>query len=354
MTEAHPCAITKELSHKLANMALICSFFVVFIHTGTECTDGDTTWWLMHLWKNGLCRIAVPFFFIASGFFLAGHCLEDGWWSRESQKRVRSLLMPYLIWCTAWVVYNLAIIVLANVLAGAELSRNFPFTTLSDWLNIYGIALSKYPYSIPLWYVRWLMILMLCSGAFVWILKQGQRVSRIYLVVLFLLAVYCGPLFHEHPVLQFASFRGLFFFNLGLYLRLYPPQVTLSRPTALGLLVAGMCVFAFELAGRVYGINWAQYVNRVAILLVLSGSWAFVPAKQWNSNLEACAFPIYLLHIFVLSFLSLLRKELALPYPSGLAEFALNGVIAIVGSIVVALFFRKFFPKTAAVFFGGR
>ncbi len=354
MTEAHPCAITKELSHKLANMALICSFFVVFIHTGTECTDGDTTWWLMHLWKNGLCRIAVPFFFIASGFFLAEHCLEDGWWSRESQKRVRSLLVPYLIWCTVYFLYSAALTLAANVYAGAELSRNLP-ASLSDWLNIYGIAFSKFPYYVPLWYVRWLLILMLCSGAFVWILKKGRVVSLIYLCVLLGLSVYFSPLLGEHPFLQIISLSGIFFFNCGLYLRFYAHRVEYSKAFAFVALVVGMALFAFVLQGRLTDIGWARYLNMLAILLVLVAVWRMTPAKQWNSNLAGCAFPIYLLHSFILAPLGIAKKNIpALPYPSGLAEFALNGVITIVGSIVVALLFRKFFPKTAAVFFGGR
>ena len=47
---------------------------------------------------HGLGKIAVPFFFLASGYFLAGHLDEDGWYGRKVKKRVFSLVIPLLLW----------------------------------------------------------------------------------------------------------------------------------------------------------------------------------------------------------------------------------------------------------------
>ncbi len=252
--KATPCGLTEELSNKFANMSLVCSFFVVFIHTGTACTDGDATWWAMHLLKDGLCRIAVPFFFIASGFFLAGHCTEDGWWRKECQKRIHTLLIPYLIWCTVYFLYSFGLTVAANIYSHAELSRTLP-ASIHAYLNIYGLTFESMPLFYPLWFLRWLIILVLCSKAFLWILKRGSIVGVAYLILLLGMAVYCTPLFKEHSIFQVVSFHGIFFFNLGLYLRLFTPRFRMACSSAVGLFLAGMCAFALVLYGRLAALG---------------------------------------------------------------------------------------------------
>ncbi len=353
-SNASPCGLTKELSCKFANMALVCSFFVVFIHTGTKCVDGDSIWWMMHLFQNGICRVAVPFFFIASGFFLAGHCFEEGWWRNECKKRIRTLLVPYVIWCTVHFLYSTILIIGANIYAGAELSRNLPVSVL-DWLNVFGLTCRKWPYYVPLWFVRWLLVMILCSHLFIGIIRRGKTVAVVYLTLLFIAFVYGGPLFRELPVLQVFSFAGMFFFNLGLFLRIYPLQVRISLPMAVTLFGIGMGLFTCDLYGQLNTVDWLKYLHPFAIVCVLVGVWTFVPSRQWGCRIVTCSFPIFLLHVFVLSPLDIAKRNLpALPYPSGITEYLLNGVLAIGGSIVIALLFRKFFPKTATVFFGGR
>ena len=44
----------------------------------------------------GFCCLAVPFFFMVSGYFPARHFDETGWWIRETGMRMQSLPVPYL------------------------------------------------------------------------------------------------------------------------------------------------------------------------------------------------------------------------------------------------------------------
>ncbi len=349
-----PSVITEKLSNKLSNMALICSFFVVFIHTGTECADGDSTWWIMHMIKDGICRIAVPFFFLAAGFFLAGHCYESGWWVKECKKRIYTLLIPYILWCSVYFIYSMCFTLGANVHSGAVLTRNMPLTVF-ELLNIYGLTFGKFPYYIPLWFVRWLMILMIVSWLCFRIIKHSKLCGKIYLVILWLLWCFLSPKFAAHENLQIFSFSGLFFFNLGIYLRLWRPKIHLATYQYIILFFIGMSCFAVVNYGRLHEIQWSGYFSKIAIPLVLLATWNFVSANKWNKFLTACSFPIYLLHMFVLASLNIIKKNIpGLPYPSGISEYLLNGVIAIIGSIIITFLLRKYLPKLSCILFGGR
>ena len=84
-----------RLSNKIANMGFVCACLVVLIHSPMFGNVGFVT----YLLKNFLVRIAVPAFFMISGFLLARHCGEEGWYCREVCKRVKTLLVPLWCWC---------------------------------------------------------------------------------------------------------------------------------------------------------------------------------------------------------------------------------------------------------------
>lgn len=99
-------------------MGVVCACLVVFIHVMVEPSAGTAEWWVYHLFKRGVCNIAVPFFFAAAGYFLAGHCRETGWWARETRKRMRTLLAPYCAWVLLALLWGTALALTANLLAG--------------------------------------------------------------------------------------------------------------------------------------------------------------------------------------------------------------------------------------------
>ncbi len=345
--KASPCGLTEKLSNKFANMALVCSFFVVFIHTTTQYATGDFTWWTISLFRDGICRMAVPFFFLASGFFLAGHCHEKDWWSKACNKRIHTLLVPFLVWSVVWFVYSLPLVVSANIYSNAELTRNLPHT-IFDWLNVFGVSFRRSPYYGPLWFVRWLIVLVLLSCFFVRVHQASCKASLLTLFFAFALLVYfepgCG-----------LCFSGLFFFNLGLHLRLHAPKIRISRPFAGLTFLLGIGIVWFVLHEGAHGISWVKHLKAFAILFMLGSLWIFMPTNEWKGGLARNSFPIFLVHGFITTPLAMIASNLPIRiFPVGLSVYLVSGVIAIVGSIVITLLLRKFFPKTAAVFFGGR
>lgn len=75
-----------------------CALLVVSIHCGFGSFDNGLGWWIHQVFSSGYSAIAVPFFFVASGFFLAAHINEKRWWKTEVVKRARSLAIPFFCW----------------------------------------------------------------------------------------------------------------------------------------------------------------------------------------------------------------------------------------------------------------
>ncbi len=74
--------VESKTSVKMANMGLLSAAFVVLWHCGF----------------GGITHMSVPYFFLAAGYFLAGHIEGVDWWKREVGKRFHSLVIPMWIW----------------------------------------------------------------------------------------------------------------------------------------------------------------------------------------------------------------------------------------------------------------
>ncbi len=97
----------ENLSYKFANMAFICSVLVIGQHVMREHSIGSASWYIFQFFDCGLSRIAVPFFFLASGFFLSKHINEIGWYKNAVTKRIRTLILPFLVWNILWFFFQL-------------------------------------------------------------------------------------------------------------------------------------------------------------------------------------------------------------------------------------------------------
>lgn len=353
-------SLSADVSHKLANMGFVCACLVVFIHVcqpGGE--KGTLGWWLAKLSAEGICRIAVPFFFVAAGFFLAGHADEPGWWRRELGKRVRSLLAPYMLWSLLWVAYSSLLIVAANALNGAEWMRNQPLTWM-DWRKVFGLDPFDFPQLVPLWFIRCLLLFVALAPLPMALVRRGRGWGLALLAALWVAygwgrswgeaASGSGPMFWWVTV----SLEGAFYFTLGLFLRRWPPGVRLPTWAAWGMLAAAFGCFALAIGAKLRGVPWVPTHRWWDSALGLWAVWRLMPSTPWPRPLTSTAFPIYLMHPFALQILCVAHRHI---FPSSTANvfaYLAHGTLAIAGSLVAALALRRRFPRAAGLLFGGR
>ena len=153
---------------------------------------GTSSWlytYVSEFLSHSLPRIAVPMFFFISGYYAF---YKKDWsqrpiWTVELKKRVNTLLIPYLLWNSIYLV-----ILLAKTQVGLRLgfgaSDPFYITSFTQLLSYYWGDVIVY----PLWYIRDLIVLCALGPILYQILSWTRGYILLPLLVLFLIGWECG------------------------------------------------------------------------------------------------------------------------------------------------------------------
>lgn len=331
----------------MKNMSIVCAILVVSSHIGWAQDHSSLTWYVFTLVENGVSRIAVPFFFIASGLFLAAHFNDDRWWEHEVKKRLMSLVVPFFVWS---VIYFL---LTAPVSVVADLVSHRPFGTslnLSDgqWLIIFGLNLNELPMLSPLWYVRCLFLFVLAAAFFK---VCVYRLGLLWLVIAFVVSQVIAQLGATGKFLSHGfSLAGMFYFSLGIFLQLHK-DVKISNKVATGMFLCAVCFALVWTWLRVSGKSRPIIIDMVEIPVWLYLVWYIMPAKKWPDWLTRYSFPIFLMHDIFIGYLCLIMRQVV----GEKADFSVVIFLgAILGSWIAAMMIKKFMPRVAHLVFGGR
>ena len=346
--------IDEYLSNKLANMSFVCSILIVCIHTTIECEDTGSFLWVFknYFTLGGIVSIAVPFFFIASGFFLVGHMDEKGWYKDAVIKRMKTLGIPYAFWNIFYFVFTLSLIVV-----GAKI--NIPFGDINKYqmtpvriVEIFGLNPFVTPELPFLWYVRALIIFVVISPLIKCMAKCGVV---LFFVLYFLTDVVCDLSIASSKILHwFISLRGLAYFSLGIYLRNNP--IRKLRGSSM-LLIIGTVVY---LLGLWLSIELSGILSRALMWggtpIMLLSVWTKISEKKWPIFLTRCSFAIFLMQSALITLLiGVLRvcslKEWGYTTISG---YFLRLLLVVSVAIVLSNFLFKFLPRLSRLMFGGR
>jgi peptidoglycan/LPS O-acetylase OafA/YrhL len=337
-------------------MSLMCAILVVCIHTtwifGGEDGLGR---FVREVIGFGAAQIAVPFFFIVSGFFLAQHFDEEGWWMREVKKRISSLVIPFFVWSFIAFVGTTSLSLLCDVVARRALGSSVAFLQPNFmWDVAIGARLTCVPLLGPLWFVRCLFVFILLSGVLKFFVL---RFKWWYLLLLFVLNLGTNHIPNDliRDILR-ATFgsttNGLLYFSLGIYLCYFP--MGSKRNTKFGIVICGIIVLVL-LAVRVViaykGWPFDLFTRRLLTPFLLYFVWSLTSVRKWPDYLTACSFPIFLMHMVFMPFINTISAKLHLyGFCFGMVGFAGSMLL----SIVVTLTLRRFMPRVARFLFGGR
>ena len=175
-----------------------------------------------------LAHIAVPLFFFISGFLYFYNLKK---WNKEvyiakTKKRIKTLFIPYICWnIICWLVSPILLIG-STILMDKSISRlndffenmgtYHIFWDISHWegnLRLFGLLEPSEmtgPYHLPLWFLRNLIILVLCTPIIYYLIN---RAGKCFLGLLCL--CYLSNTWITYSPLHVT---GFFFFSLGSYL----------------------------------------------------------------------------------------------------------------------------------------
>lgn len=176
--------MTTRLSIKISNIQFILSIMIVVLHSATYVVNlpgqgmvsiygRNLATWIQLFFSEGLCRIAVPLFFILSGF-LFYHTYNNTWlgYVKKLKRRFWSLVVPYLFWSASvfFVFY------FAQRIPGV--SRYFStrdtmgFGTCEIFTNIVVTSFNS-----PLWFCSHVIVFVLFAPIGYWLCGKYAIVS---------------------------------------------------------------------------------------------------------------------------------------------------------------------------------
>lgn len=200
-------------------------FLLVFVH-GYNLTDRYMQPWTMpgdplsfttfieYFLANGIFRFRIPMLFIISGFLFAMH--DSRPYGERTKKRLRTLLLPYLIWSAAGFAFTWALEIFPytrDIVSASNIVRIDDHRALLHdyrWYEMLGRwILIPVPYQ--LWFLRVLLMYNIAYPAIRWCVTHRIAKWIFFSVVVLMWLGTLGFVLFEG--------EGLVFFSLGVWMQ---------------------------------------------------------------------------------------------------------------------------------------
>ena len=339
--------INKEESARLSALKVLMCIFVLVIHAfsnsiGVKVSpDTKLLYQATFVLSRIICDCAVPVFILISAVLLYRKPFD---WEKNARKKCCSLLLPYMIFNTLWIVQVFAKHVLGKKL-GITVGNDIDLAAFSlfDWVDAYfGLTGDYKPLLTTLWYVRDLFLLNLLA-------KPIQKlVDKFPIPVLVLvMAVW----FLGIPV-YFIQAYSLIFFVLGYYLVKYNLHLQdLDRLNS----KAVAAVYIVVLLADIMLQRKVTIVNRIficisVVLFAKLSKHGYRMARSINL-IAPVTFFIYLTHQFVYVLIRVVLPDTIGAY---LATYLLKPAAALASMTGLYYLMKRYTPELLAVLVGGR
>ena len=287
-------------SHAIGLLRFPLIVGVVTLHAVFDLPEGLKAFdFAEHLVKE-LGHVAVPLFFLFSGYlFFKGLEKRFSWavFRGKLHRRVRSLLVPYVLWNALFLLFLLAL----QLLFPGLLRSHSPILSygVGDWLNSfwnYNGQLYGYPVLYAFWFLRNLMVLNVLSPLLWLVLKHGGRLAMGFVCGFFAV----GSLFFVQQGIDWTL--SVCFYMLGAWLRM--SGLTVVRNVGYGhlLWVSALAMLVFFMAFRQPVFH--NFYLLAAVLALPQTVGRVVERRGWQPNrwMAPATFFVFAAHVFIMPF----------------------------------------------------
>ncbi|MDO5011363.1 MAG: acyltransferase [Intestinibacter bartlettii] len=349
----------KYISNKIKNVSLFMTFFVVLLHSNNLEAAKDivsVNSIVQNFIGQGIVRIAVPTFFLISGYlFFYNFTPTMEKWKYKFKSRFHSLFIPYVIWCTGWLVI---LYVVELVPAGRAL---FSDRIIADY-SLKELFVNTYIYPLPyqFWYIRSLMLDVILAPVFYYVIKSlGKKSLPIFVIIWFLYPI--SEMFGGVWILQIFNYPFMLF-GIGAALAinkvdLHFKSIEDKHIAIFGLVYILAC--AVRAALMYTDLPLLDFAENVVILFGVPFMWLVYDKMSniKNKKISIAKYGIFI-YFFHIPFQSILKKVCFKVLPAGelssLIVFFVAPVITIIVCVLVAMFLRRFMNRFYMVLTGGR
>lgn len=349
----------------------------------------NVAYFYMAVFSHVLCHVAVPIFFVISGFLFFSNFGKGELtiWKKKFLGRIKTLLIPYLIWNLLYLLFILRMSGEWEIASSNGLVEWISgkggwriFWCSNNW-NLDRVDLlgnpnqSSSPILTSFWFMRDLIVCIIITPIFWRIFRKGvPRWIRITGVVV-LSTLYFSQISLGLPGL---NGKSLFYFGIGAAICLsgngLRDFVENKIKNKFGCLVAFFLLFIIEVIydGHNTAIGNIIYpfylLSGVLITFILFIDRRLVNAVRIWGGYEQYTFFIFAFHLFIIPYIRLVLEKIIITYTGNSSIHELyfaNGhplliilyytlVVVITTSITMLFYFtaKRIFPKMVGVLCG--
>ena len=350
--------MTHYLSNKIKTLSFYAILLVVFLHSYNLdlkqnklfLQSKGLAWVIENFFSFGVTRIAVPMFFIFSGFlffYKSNNSLVE--LKAKIKKRFRTLVVPYFF----WVLFGVFFYFLLQSFPKSEsfftkkLIRNY---NLNDWANIIFNEIIPY----QLWFLRDLIILTILSPIIYWFIK---RTSYLFLITFFFIWLF------TIDNLLFTS-EAIFFFSVGSFISINKINLLEKKSLKPILFIIPWIIILFLkiYCELIYGKTLiTSILLKVSILIGLFAIWFlydFYKEKYQKNPLSNYSNMSFFIYVFHEPIFTIIKKILFFIWSINeyytLLIYFVSPIITIVTAIIIGKILIKFTPNIYFTITGNR
>lgn len=354
--------ISKYNSEKIYVLNLFLILLVLYIHSYyLEAVDYPVAAALQKFTgNNGLSRVAVPLFFLLSGMLFFNGVTKVEQCFQKQKKRVRSLLIPYLLWNIIFVLWY---VVLQNIPGvGGFINSDMVGKVMGGSLFNGIRELFWTPVAFQLWFLRDLLFIVLLAPGLYYLIKYVKWFSPIIAMATMELLVGCG--FFVAINYELYRIDGIAFFCLGAGISMYSSLEQMDRWLSKPIMAVTAIIYFGNAVWQVIGADFNVWYN---FLTALCGCVVVWKGYDWLASLKlfpnskpltpylGYSFFIYLFHEPTINIIKKLGlKVLGEHEWSMILLYSVNPLIMCAIAIIVAKILQKYLPLTYRLLTGGR